>query len=142
MDAMDNSNKIIFQVRFTNSLEEVLQIQNGLAQLVPNVDEFELDGVQCLEMNKMVNFFFLDEDKLYSLKSFLEYVGLRYISFTRNFKEVYDSFTVFSPQDIKFKKSIEDEILNYYTKDDILEKITERGINSLTPLDYYILNKN
>ncbi len=137
---MNNSNKIIFQVRFTNPLEEVLQIQSGLGQFVPEND-FELDGIYVLEMNKMVNFFLLDEDKLYSLKSFLEYVGLRYISFTRTPKEIYDTFTVFAPQDIAFKKALEDEILSCYTKDDILDKINERGINSLTPLDKYILSK-
>jgi len=137
---MNNSNKIIFQVRFTNPLQEVLQIQSGMNLFVPE-NNFELEGIHCIELNKMVNFFLLDEDKLYSLKSFLEYVGLRYISFTRTPKEIYDTFTVFAPKDIEFKKALEDEILSTYTKDDILDKINERGINSLTPLDKYILDK-
>lgn len=137
---MMNLNKIIFQVRFTNPLQEVLEIQSGLNKFVLE-NNFELGGIYCLEMNKMVNFFLLDEDKLYSLKSFLEYIGLRYISFIRNTKELYDTFTCFAPQDIEFKKALEDEILSIYTKDDILDKIGERGINFLTPLDKYILNK-
>lgn len=138
---MNNSSKIIFQVRFTNPLHEVLEIQSGLNKFIPESD-FELEGIHCLEMNKMLNFFLLDEDKLYSLKSFLEYVGLRYISFIRTPKEIYDTFTCFASQDITFKKALEDEILSNYTKDDILDKINERGINSLTPLDKYILKKH
>jgi hypothetical protein len=134
---VNNSNKFIFQIRFTNPIEELLEIQSGLGKLVPN--EFELDGILCFEMNKRVNFFFLDEEKLYTLKSFLEYLGLRYISFKRDYKEFYDSI-LFVNQD-EFKRALENEILSNYNTDDILDKINKRGINFLTPLDKYILNK-
>jgi len=137
---MIKSNKIIAQIRFTNPIDELLMIQSGLNESVLIDGGFELEGILNYELNKRVNFFLLEKNKLKTLKDFLEYVGLEYILVEREVKQIYDSCKIVY-SDKKFKQALEDDILQTYTTDDILDKINERGINSLTPLDKYILRK-
>lgn len=131
--------KIIFQIRFINPIEEILEIQNSLHLLGPNDGDFELDGILCYELNKRVNFFLLDNSKIKLLESFLDYVGLKYLFIKREVKEFYDSVK-FTYLNEYFKKAIEDEIISNTSVDNILDKINKKGINSLTPLDKFILN--
>jgi hypothetical protein len=135
---MSKSTKIILQVRFDNPMHEILRIQVGLDPSYTNT--FELEGIYCYELNKRVNFFLLEIDQLHNLLNFLDYIGLDCWFKERDIKEFYDN-VIFLHLNEEFKAAIEAEIISIYSVDDILDKVIERGANSLTPLDKYILNK-
>lgn len=132
--------------------------QFEIDEIIMNMSDSEVDSIQRLydsiSMVEYTNdsghecmFVIIDNFYLSRLKDFLGKYSLSFKLFNLTKKVIFDEYFK-----IKFKNQfgriIEDDVIklidefkrNWVSKDDILDKILEKGIDSLTDLDLDILN--
>jgi len=143
-------------MKFYNIVTSSKQFE--INEIIMNMSNTEVDCIQSLynsisiveytnELGNECMFSILDDYHLNKLSEFLEKYSLNFkvfdltndVIFDYNFKTNFKN---------EFGRTIEDDILNlikkfkknFISKDDILDKILERGIDSLTDFDLDILN--
>jgi hypothetical protein len=143
-------------MKFYNIVTSSKQFE--INEIIMNMSNTEVDCIQSLynsisiveytnELGNECMFSILDDYYLNKLSEFLEKYSLNFkvfdltndVIFDYNFKTNFKN---------EFGRTIEDDILNlikkfkknFISKDDILDKILERGIDSLTDFDLDILN--
>ena len=132
--------------------------QFEIDEIIMNMSDSEVESIQKLydsiSMVEYTNdsghecmFVIIDEFYLSRLKGFLDKYSLSFKAFDLTKEVIFDEYFK-----IKFKnqfgKLMEDGIIklidefkkNWISKDDILDKVLEKGIDSLTDLDLDILN--
>jgi hypothetical protein len=143
-------------MKFYNIVTSSKQFE--INEIIMNMSNTEVDCIQSLynsisiveytnELGNECMFSILDDYYLNKLSEFLKKYSLNFkvfdltndVIFDYNFKTNFKN---------EFGRTIEDDILNlikkfkknFISKDDILDKILERGIDSLTDFDLDILN--
>jgi hypothetical protein len=143
-------------MKFYNIVTSSKQFE--INEIIMNMSNTEVDCIQSLynsisiveytnELGNECMFSILDDYYLNKLSEFLKKYSLNFkvfdltndVIFDYNFKTNFKN---------EFGRAIEDDILNlikkfkknFISKDDILDKILERGIDSLTDFDLDILN--